>query len=283
MQAPPWSQNDLKRLGRSIRDGSPHPSDQPSYSDVLVWYNDLSAEVQRVIVEIDWSDLLGDRSVEVTSRAKTVDTLRQKLVRDPSTPLSSVQDIAGVRFEAEMSLDEQDLVAARIADRFDHAPTCIHDLRANPHSGYRAVHLWLRLPSGRVEVQVRTHLQSDWANLYESVADVLGREIRYGEIPKEELSANLVIKLQSMSTEQVVSMEHNRNSSNTMKAAYRSQLAMLSLYDDDDTLPVELVQAQEADARVGELQKIYAEGEQLFRNSMSDIKRMFDELSKGSA
>jgi hypothetical protein len=37
------------------------------------------------------------------------------------------------------------------------------------------------LPAGRAEIQVRTILQSLWANQYEKLADEVGRGIRYGE------------------------------------------------------------------------------------------------------
>jgi ppGpp synthetase/RelA/SpoT-type nucleotidyltranferase len=86
---------------------------------------------------------------------------------------------------------------------------CTRDLRDNPHSGYRAVHLWLRLP-GRVEVQIRTHIQGQWANTYEAVADVLGRGIRYGEMPEDKKSAQLVVALQDLSKHAISILEEGR-------------------------------------------------------------------------
>lgn len=130
--------------------------------------------------------MLGHREFEVSSRAKTIDTLRDKLRRDRSTPLASVQDIAGVRLEIEMTLSQQTDVARAIAALYGQDPArAIHDIRDTPHSGYRAVHVWLRLPS-RVEVQVRTRMQGAWANVYEAMADVAGRGIRYGDLPENE-------------------------------------------------------------------------------------------------
>jgi ppGpp synthetase/RelA/SpoT-type nucleotidyltranferase len=210
MSEPPWSTNQLKKLGFCIRDETLVPSSLPSYDEVMVFYNDLAADAQARIAGLDWGPLLGDRIPEVTSRPKTIDTLRQKLQRDRSTPLPSVQDIAGVRFEAEMTLDEQDAVANAIAGLFGHdLAACTRDLRDNPHSGYRAVHLWLRLP-GRVEVQIRTHIQGQWANTYEAVADVLGRGIRYGEMPEDKKSAQLVVALQDLSKHAISILEEGR-------------------------------------------------------------------------
>ncbi|WP_314451942.1 hypothetical protein [uncultured Microbacterium sp.] len=211
MEPPPWSGNQLKRLSRKIRAGSPMSGSTPSYGEVMLWYNDLAESVQSRIAALDWTPLLGDRAFEITSRPKTLDTLRQKLERDPGTPLPSVQDVAGVRFEAEMTLDEQDAVVNAIAGHFDHELSqCVRDLRSDPHSGYRAVHLWLRLEA-RVEVQVRTHLQGDWANIYEVAADVFGRHIRYDLLPESDIERQIVQSLRAISTTRVAQIEKDRN------------------------------------------------------------------------
>ncbi|WP_448811733.1 hypothetical protein [Agromyces bauzanensis] len=178
----------------------------------MVWYNEAAAEVQSEIFRLDWEPLLDTRPFEVTSRPKTIDTLRQKLQRDHATPLPSIQDIAGVRFEAEMSLDEQDAVVNAIAGRFGHDESAIKDLRVSPHSGYRAVHIWLRLDA-RVEVQVRTHLQGMWANMYESAADHFGRGIRYDELPNDPDERKIVERLRELSTADIAQLEQDRNES----------------------------------------------------------------------
>ena len=207
----PWPANKLKRLGQCIRDGTdPIPPSLPAYDDVMVFYNDLAADTQDKIAGLDWGPLLGDRVPEVTSRPKTIDTLRQKLQREHTTQLPSIQDIAGVRFEAEMTLDEQDAVANAVAGLFGHdLKACTKDLRDDPHSGYRAVHLWLRLPA-RVEVQIRTHLQGQWANTYEALADLMGREIRYGGMPEDPPSAELVSSIQNISKNGISLLEKGR-------------------------------------------------------------------------
>lgn len=210
MTQQPWSNNQLKRLSRSIRDGTAEPNGVPSYAEVMLWYNDVAVDVLTRIREMDWSPLLGARPIELGSRAKTLDTLRQKLVRDQNTPLPSVQDVAGIRFEAEMSLDEQDAVAGAVAGMFNHGTDVIRDLRLEPHSGYRAVHVWLRLPV-RVEVQIRTHMQGEWANTYEAAADVIGRDIRYGQMPTRGTERDVVEALRNISVATIADAERERN------------------------------------------------------------------------
>lgn len=146
------------------------------------------------------------------SRPKTEDTLRQKLNRERNFPLQAIQDLAGVRIEGDMTLTQQDAVAATIARMFDPDPHgMITDLRATPHSGYRAVHVRLRLPDGRVEVQVRTRLQGKWANAYERVADYYGREIRYGKLSEDARARNIVPQMQGLSVKGIATIEAYRD------------------------------------------------------------------------
>lgn len=211
MEPAPWSNNQLRRLGRLIRDGEVSSAFAPSYNEVELRYSELASEVQQRLQRIDWRGTLGRREFEVTARAKTIDTLRDKLLRDRSTPLSNVQDIAGVRFEAEMTLSQQDEVARLIVEEFQQTQVdAIHDLRGAPRSGYRAVHVWLRLPE-RVEVQIRTRLQSAWANAYEELGDLVGREIRYGGLPQDARMREFVLNLQTLSIEDLRMLETDKD------------------------------------------------------------------------
>lgn len=187
---PPWSNEALRRLGEALRDDKEPPADGPSYDDVLRWYFDLAVEVQRQIEEGNWSikpKLVTTKAARmetdllVGSRPKTADTLVQKLRRRPALNLDSIQDLAGVRIDADMYLAEQMQLAREIAEHFGADESAIVDRRGGEKAGYRAVHVDLQLPAGRVEMQVRTILQSIWANIYEKLADDVGRGIRYGE------------------------------------------------------------------------------------------------------
>ena len=216
-----WTVGKLKRLGIALRDGAEPSSGLPDYDEVMLFYNEAAVRVEEDIDRHDWSPILGEIRPRVTSRAKSIDTLREKLQRTKTFPLPSIQDIAGVRFEADMSLDQQEKVAKQVAALFVPAGK-IDDIREAPHSGYRAMHVLFRLPTWdgdtksslqvRVEVQIRTQLQSAWANMYEAVADVLGRGIRYEEYPvgsSEE--AALVAELHELAVSRIASLEQRRN------------------------------------------------------------------------
>ncbi len=49
-----------------------------------------------------------------------------------------------------------------------------------------------------------------WANMYESAADTLGREIRYGNVPSDARQRELVAQLQELSGS-IADIENERN------------------------------------------------------------------------
>ncbi|MEB3061604.1 nucleotidyltransferase family protein [[Mycobacterium] zoologicum] len=196
-QRAPWSGRKLAQLGQSLVDDVDPPADCPSYEHVADWHSDLCSEVATTISSREWTSYLGE--FDVSSRAKTIDTLRDKLRRQPHLHLNQVQDLAGVRVDLDCDLDQQTAFAEEIAQFFGAERAEIKDIRLAPHSGYRAVHVWLRLPAGRVEIQIRTRGQSAWANAYEQLGDFAGRHIRYGEPHEEPVIQQLVESLHEVS------------------------------------------------------------------------------------
>ncbi len=194
---PPWSNKELKRLGKAIREGRESDLD---YNEVVLWYAQLASIVQGLIGAMEFEAILGGRVPSISARAKTIDTLRQKLIAHPTWQLPSIVDVAGVRVEVDMTLTEQDrvakLIAAELRQEFS---MCASDTRDRPHSGYRALHLRATFPAGRVEIQVRTRVQGEWANTYEQVADIVGREIRYGASPNDSTERRIVEQLHDIS------------------------------------------------------------------------------------
>ncbi|OFB39973.1 hypothetical protein BA059_10965 [Mycolicibacterium sp. (ex Dasyatis americana)] len=187
---PQWTNGDLRRLGDALAAGGTTTEVHDRYNAVMLWHNDLAAEVATTLYITNWQACPPDR-FDITARPKTVDTLVQKLQREPRLTLDQVQDLAGVRIDADITLDVQTALAEEIAAHFGERSR-VRDLRDNPHSGYRAVHVWLRLPGGRVEVQIRTVGQSAWANTYERIGDLLGRGIRYNEMPEDQDAREIV-------------------------------------------------------------------------------------------
>ena len=135
-------------------------------------------------------------------------SLKEKLRRMPKTPLERIQDVAGARLDCDVTLTQQQRIAKGLYDLFTECGANrvdIKDLRDGSHSGYRAIHLHLRFPAGFAEVQVRTALQSRWANVYETAADIFGRQIRYLHertevllLPEAEINMKLLCELSTL-------------------------------------------------------------------------------------
>ena len=266
MEERPWTTNELKRLSRTIRNSEPS-DDVANYLEVMSWYNDLATDIQRSIACIDWQPLLSMRSVEVTSRPKTIDTLRQKLLRYTSIPLPNVQDIAGIRVEADMNLDEQDVVVEAIVEQLFQFNPQVRDLREKPHSGYRAVHIWVYPFGGRAEIQVRTHTQGAWANMYEAAGDRLGRGIRYGELPVDEEDRGFVLGLQKLSTHVATRIEETRRELDKLDASKLQRAGSHRRQTDRSAM----VQNQR------KLRRQHSQAELEFRQRLDMLRRMFQQ------
>lgn len=99
--------------------------------------------------------------VEVSQRLKRVPTILEKLVREPTLPLSSMQDIGGCRAILN-SVDEVRRVEQRIPR--NRPPVGYSDYISTPRSsGYRGVHIVVDCAGRRIEIQLRTRVMHDWA------------------------------------------------------------------------------------------------------------------------
>jgi hypothetical protein len=120
-----------------------------------------------------------------TSRVKNTGTILEKLERHGGSWLKSIQDLAGMRIVADVNRSGQDELVRRVVAEFSEESRTprVVDRREVPSHGYTAVHVVV-FPDGiPVEVQVRTRLQHEWAEMFEKLADRVGRGIRYGNPP----------------------------------------------------------------------------------------------------
>ena len=172
----PFSKNQARRLGERLKAG-----DHPSADDLALLQSLLEAYDEAL--EVAAKKVRDGLNVRVSSRIKNTGTIIEKL-RRLGASLNTIQDLAGMRIVMdEGGRRAQDSLVARLTDLFEEPvrPVKQIDRRADPRSGYRAVHLIVHVNDVPVEIQVRTELQHEWAELFEKLADRLGRGIRYGE------------------------------------------------------------------------------------------------------
>lgn len=129
--------------------------------------------------------------IDVSGRTKHRDTLFEKLKRSTFADLSRIRDVSGLRIDCEFVRSEQFKLAEFIMEEFEQRGDGIKcrlvDRIAEPGAGYRALHIEVACPAGYIEIQVRSGLQYQWANTYEYLGDVFGREIRYQRSTDENL------------------------------------------------------------------------------------------------
>lgn len=172
----PLSKTQIDRLGDRLRAGPPTPSDLRLLDEHRRSFRTAYDAVVGVI-----RDRLG---LEPTGRpAKSTGSIVEKLRRE-TIRLSQVQDIAGCRVVVG-GVVQQERAVMSLSDGFAGAE--VVDRRPNPSYGYRAVHVIVRESGMLVEVQVRTALQHQWAELSEKFSDVFDPNLKYGGGPEDPL------------------------------------------------------------------------------------------------
>ena len=175
-----WSKSRISRLGKALISTSPPPVERlEELHELLIVYDEaLDVAVARIREHT---------AVQTTSRLKNTGTILEKLRRSGGGSLGNIQDLAGIRIVLDCDLIEQARFARRIEKIFsaEARPPKLVDRRFESLRGYRAIHVVVSVDGRPVEVQIRTRLQHQWANLFEKLADIVGRGIRYGEPPDE--------------------------------------------------------------------------------------------------
>jgi len=134
--------------------------------------------------------------VEVSQRLKRVPTILDKLRREPTLALASMQDLGGCRAVVD-SVDEIRRVQKRLVRSAERRlarvggngrPVRVYDYITEPRaSGYRAVHVIVEYDGRTIENQLRTQFMHEWAFTVERMSGRLRVDLKGGEGPKEVL------------------------------------------------------------------------------------------------
>jgi len=167
----------IDRLGEAIKSGDLNDVDQSVFSYLRSQWAELGNEISnRLILEF------GNDNFGVSLRLKNLETIRAKLLRT-TLRLSSLRDVVGARIVVNDGLILQNESVLRSVALFGDYAVKIIDRREFPSFGYRAVHVEVRHGLYLGEIQIRTPLQHEWARSMESLARLVGRDVRYGGEP----------------------------------------------------------------------------------------------------
>ncbi len=174
----PPSKSALNRLGSRLRKSDPPSAeDREVYREYAATFLPPLNEAIEAVVENSGSVNLA----ELGARIKKFESVVAKLRRQP-TKLASIEDIGGCRLVVLTLGDIED-----VHQSLDRTLNIVRfrDYREDAHDGYRAVHLVAQMtPRHRIEIQIRTELQNEWANLSEHLFQRVDPEIKYGGGPR---------------------------------------------------------------------------------------------------
>ncbi len=119
----------------------------------------------------------------ISQRLKRIPTILDKLHRQPKMELGRMHDIGGCRAVLG-DLSE----VYEVLDRYRARPTVggikVQDYIEKPKpDGYRGVHVIVKYHGRRIEVQLRTQVQHEWAYTVETVTSRYGLAIKSGGGP----------------------------------------------------------------------------------------------------
>ncbi|WP_092611904.1 RelA/SpoT domain-containing protein [Raineyella antarctica] len=176
----PPSKNQVRQAGRTVRHSLQMPLsvDEETYAEAIAIIERHRAAHARPMVTANVALRQMCRrlglNAKVTQRLKRMETIRDKLLREPGLNLDRMQDFGGCRVIVPTIED-----AYRLRDRIlrRHPDARVKDYVAEPRgSGYRAIHVIAEygLPKKPIEIQIRTPEMHEWADMVERVSGMLG-------------------------------------------------------------------------------------------------------------
>lgn len=164
----------------------------------------------------------------ITQRLKRMDTILDKLRREPTLSLGGMQDIGGVRVVLP-SIDEVRLVTAWLLK--NHPQSRVSDYIERPRSsGYRAIHVvteWGGQTRKPVEIQLRSEVMHNWANMVEEMSGLLGENYKHDRnslFNSWALAASRIMEAQELgqpvSPEMLFALLHSREQ---LQSAYEDR------------------------------------------------------------
>lgn len=171
------SKGALDRAGRRLRESA-----SPSDEDLKLYdaYRASFGPHLRSLVETTIPSLSDSVEIRVDTRLKQPKSVIAKLRRH-QTKLSTIEDVGGCRIVVDTTLDARHIVDA-LSGVLDIVRQ--RDYWEQPRDGYRAFHLVTQASERhRIEIQVRTDLQNQWANLSEDLFHWVDPEVKYGGGP----------------------------------------------------------------------------------------------------
>ena len=195
--APAYSKNQLRRAGRLLRNITTKTDFEAVGQDdfwraveIVEWWRAEHAKpLARTNAGLRYYVRKVDAEINVTQRLKRFSTIVDKLRREPTMQLGTMEDIGGVR----AVLDTQRHVDRVVEDLRGQTRWNIRRIReyvtdrdpGPKPDGYRAVHLVVEKDGRYIEIQLRTPWQDRWAQSVEQDTRRLRAGLKFGAGPAD--------------------------------------------------------------------------------------------------
>lgn len=176
---------EIDRLGERLRLSQGHPKE-----DDLALLQEYRKTFQEPVARVFNAVLKRARRIDnkaiVTFRIKRIDTIVEKLIRNQKNAngpmqLSRMWDIAGCRCIIN-TVEDDKLYAllTEIKEEFGKDSKVNDHIRPPKEDGYRSLHIYVKdvVSSKRIEIQIRSRKQHNWATLVEIVDLIYGSQYK---------------------------------------------------------------------------------------------------------
>ena len=143
------------------------------------------------VIYIHLRGMASGKNIVVAERLKRLDSIIEKLKREPTMSLWMMQDLGGCRFIVPVLDDVYSYAEKYDLSRKRHIFKEKYDYIANPKpSGYRSLHMVYEYHSDKtdtynknmlIEIQYRTHLQHVWATALETMGLFTKQALKAGQ------------------------------------------------------------------------------------------------------
>ncbi|MGJ8734102.1 MAG: RelA/SpoT domain-containing protein [Cellulophaga sp.] len=184
-----YSNNQIKKAGKILVSPESYSDDEKVFAnEVLTYWRTIHATPINTFQSTLRGKLekLGYKQAIIAQRLKRSFSIISKLERFPNMKLSTMQDIAGIRAIVKNINEVRNLEGNYLQTRFAHKRIDSADYITKPaKSGYRGIHLVYEYCKTnhesnklKIELQLRTKLQHNWATAVETMGTFLGQSLK---------------------------------------------------------------------------------------------------------
>lgn len=177
------TRSQVKKAGSKLKKEAPGSPAYQNAMDILAkWKAQHTKPLEKARAELHELSIKIDADVTLASREKRARSIVDKLARESSMALDTMQDIGGCR--AVLSVEKDVMKLVTLLRKKKHIETADNYIKKPKRDGYRSFHLIAEYPViglGKlpIELQIRTKIQHAWATAGEITELFTNKSIKH--------------------------------------------------------------------------------------------------------